>query len=86
MTQTLREIGAGSVLVKLRQRTSQPMTFRSGKEDRTTIVEEHVQFQADTWKEVGDGVAIRFAIPGDMTITVLPDDIFAVFAQASKVI
>jgi len=89
MVAALRELGSGPFVIKLRQKTSQPMTFASGKlkEERTTIVEEHIEFQAETWKEAGDsGHMLRFTLDGGMFLTVAAEDIFAVLSQASKVL
>lgn len=89
MVAALRELGPGPFVIKLRQKTSQPMTFASGKlkEERTTIVEEHVEFQAASWKEAGDSASVlRFTLDGGMFLTVAAEDIFAVLSQASTVI
>lgn len=81
MTTALKALGTGPALIKLRQKTSQPMDFKSGKETRTTVVEEHISIEGDSWTEIAEDV---FQFRGTMDVVVAAEDIFAIFTAPSK--
>jgi len=87
MAVALRFLNAGPAMIKLRQKTSHPMTFASGKlkEERTTIVEEHIEIMAQSWSEIGETGTFRLCIGPEMEALVAAEDIFMVFAKPAGI-
>ena len=48
MSAALKTLGTGPALIKLRQKTSTPLSL--GADSKPTIVEEHITLQATSWR------------------------------------
>lgn len=86
MAKVLRVIGAGPALIKLREKTSQPLTVPvKGGDAITTVVDEHISLQAESWSEIGETGMFRISIGGGMDVYVAATDIFTIFVASSGV-
>ena len=87
MAVALRFLNTGPAMIKLRQKTSQPMTFTSGKlkEERTTIVEEHIEVIAQSWAEIGETGVFRLSLSPATEMLLAAEDIFMVLAKPAGI-
>jgi hypothetical protein len=84
MDGALKTLGTGPALIKLRQRTSTPLSVSN--DAKPTIVEEHITLQATSWREFGGAPGLwKLTLVDGMDVVISSSDIFAIFTKSSGV-
>ena len=84
MDAALKTLGTGPALIKMRQKTSTPLSLSN--DSKPVIVEEHITLQASSWREFGGSPGVWKVTLGDgMDVVILSSDIFAIFTKSSGV-
>lgn len=84
MGTALKTLGTGPALIKLRQKTSTPLSISN--DAKPVIVEEHITLQATSWSEFGaSGDLWKLTLVDGMDVVILANDIFAIFTKTSGV-
>ena len=84
MSAALKALGTGPALIKLRQKTSTPLSVSN--DTKPVIVEEHITLQASSWSEFAGAPGLWKLTVGDgMDVVILASDVFAIFTKTSGV-
>jgi hypothetical protein len=88
MAVALRFLKAGPAMLKLREKTSNPMTFASGKlkEERTTIVEENIELPVQSWTEIGETGVFVMSVSAEVNVLIAAEDILMVITKPAGIV
>lgn len=88
MAVALRHLKNGPSVLKLREKTSRPMTFASGKlkEERTTIVEENIELPVQSWTEVGETGLFVMSVNPEVSALIAAEDILMVLVKPTGIV
>ncbi len=84
MVHALRKLGGGRCIVKLRQKTSQPLEL-PWENNKVVVVEEHISIHCIRYREVDESGVFVF-VTDSADVWVHAEDIFAVFSPTTKVV